>query len=386
MIGFTFSVPYHMLRAATAAGVRVHVLGGVYSRRLRKSRFCASYRQSAAAGTGEHHQQVILDEICQEIRRGGIEVVFPSDHISTRLLAAVRDRVPVPTMRMPDLATFDLLYDKWNFTRFSLDHGVRVPRGWLYAGAGEVRRDLLSGSLSFPVTLKPTNLSGGIGVVHIVTEKDIGRLEDIDYQPVLAQQHIIGETVTISVWCRSGRVLAHATERHDNERFGFFANPDLLDNVQRLAAVTRLNGPAHLDAVLEKETGLSYLVECNPYSSDTIYLSKIPGLNFLDFAFGPGESNISKAATPASGEIRLSLWAILRHPLRSTSQEWRLLAYRYSDPLPHLLMRVGAFDSGGMALVLARDVSPGRDEDQYSPRARRPGWSCGGNQRWTQKP
>src|SRR5947209_7968460 len=94
--------------------------------------------------------------------------------------------------------------------------GVRVhvlgsgpSRGWVYDSAGEIHRDLLAGSLSYPVTVKPTNRSGGIGVIHIRDESEIGQLEPIDYRPILVQQHIVGETIGISVMCRAGKILAH---------------------------------------------------------------------------------------------------------------------------------------------------------------------------------
>src|SRR5436190_17142382 len=95
MVAFAFGLPYHVLRTAAAAGMRVHVLGSGPSRGLRASRFCASYRKSAASGNGERDHEVVLGEIEELVRRGDIDIVFPSDDVSTRLLAAVRDRLPV---------------------------------------------------------------------------------------------------------------------------------------------------------------------------------------------------------------------------------------------------------------------------------------------------
>jgi hypothetical protein len=47
MIAFAFTLPYHVMRSAAAAGVRVHVLGNGASRGLRLSRYCRSYRSAA---------------------------------------------------------------------------------------------------------------------------------------------------------------------------------------------------------------------------------------------------------------------------------------------------------------------------------------------------
>ena len=354
MIAFAFSLPYHLLRTATAAGARVHVLGSGPSRGLRASRYCASYHQSVVTGNGEDDHEILLEEIRRLVRQHRIDIVFPSDDVSTRLLAAIRDRLPVRATPLPDLATFDLLNDKSNFTRFALDHGVRVPEGWLRATADEVRRDIRAGTLPLPLTIKPTNRSGGIGVIHIRDDTEIGLLDKIDYRPLLIQRHIVGETIGISVICCSGRIIAHATQRRDHRRFQLFANPDLVDNVDRLVAATGLNGPANLDAVLEEATGLSYIVECNPRFWFTIYLSMIVGLNFLDFAFANENPSAGEIATLASGEIQLSPKPVIRHPWKASRQDWKLIFYHWRDPLAYLLERRKTFDDREVAVEAAR--------------------------------
>lgn len=349
MIAFAFSMPYHILRTATAAGIRVHVLGSGPSRGLRASRFCASYRTSRIEWNRPPDHAAILDEIDEVVRRRSIDIVFPGDDVSTRLLAAIRDRLPVRSTSLPDLATFDLLNDKWRFTRFALEHGVRVPQGWHYEQADEVRRDLLSGALPFPVTVKPPNWSGGRGVMHIRDASELGQLDTVDYRPILVQQHIVGETIGISVICRDGRVLAHATQRRDERRFQLFANPDLVANVERLVAAAGLNGPANLDAVLEDKSGLAYIVECNPRFWYTIYMSMLVGLNFFDAALRDTASS-NGPATLAEGEICLSAKAIIAKPWRATRRDWRYLAYHFGDPLLYLAERKKLFDDVAVAV------------------------------------
>lgn len=354
MVAFAFGLPYHVLRTATAAGMRVHVLGSGPSRGLRASRFCASYRKSAASGNGEADHEVLLAEIEEIVRRGGIDIVFPSDDVSTRLLAAVRDRLPVPSTPLPDLATFDLLNDKWNFTRFALAHGVRVPQGWSYDQTDQLRRDLLSGALELPVTVKPTNQSGSRGVMHIRDRGEIGQVDEIDYQPILVQRHIVGETIGISAICRDGKILAHATQRRDDRRFQLFADPDLVDNVARLAAATGLNGPANFDAVLEDKSGLAYIVECNPRFWFTIYMSMIVGLNFFDCALRDEASPPGGPVSLDHGEIRLSVKRLIATPWQASPQDWGHAAYTLGDPLVYFLQRRKFFDDRDIAVQASK--------------------------------
>jgi hypothetical protein len=354
MLAFGFALPYHILRTATAAGLRVHVLGSGPSRGLRTSRFCASYTRSESSGNDEADRRIVADEINRIARQRRLDIVFPSDDVSTRLLASLRDELPVRSSPLPDLATFDLLNDKGNFTRFALDHRVRVPQGWTYGEVEELRRDIRSGKLCLPLTVKPTNRSGGYGVIHIRAEREMPELDKVEYRPVMAQRHIVGETIGISVICRNGEILAHATQRRGERRFQLFADPDLFDNVRRLVAAAGLNGPANLDAVIEASSGRSYIVECNPRFWFTIFMSMLVGINFVDFAFAERASEGPQPATLDRAELGLSLKETLVRPWKARRAEWKLLAYHLGDPLAYLALRHELFDDREVAVPAAR--------------------------------
>lgn len=353
MVAFGFILPYHLLRTATAAGVRVEVLGSGAARALRTSRFCAAFHQSRAHGNGESDDELILDELRRIVKHRAVDIVFPSDDVSTRLLASIRDRLPVRASPLPDLATFDLLNDKGNFTRYAHDHGVRVPECWLYEEREEVWRDVAAGRLKLPITVKPTNQSASRGVIHLRDQDEVRLLREIDYRPVLVQRHIVGETIGISVICRDGKVLAHATQRRTDERFELFANPDLVRNVERLVAAVGLNGPANFDAVVEASSGLAYIVECNPRYWYTIYLPMLLGLNFFDVAIREGRAGFAPA-TLERAEARLRIRSTIARPWKARPQDRAVAAYHLGDPLVYLLGRGKLIDDSGVAVEVAR--------------------------------
>ncbi len=369
MVAFAFALPYHVLRTAAAAGNSVHVLGNGPSRALRWSRHCCSYRETRFDWRGEAGD-LLQDDIAETVREHGIDLILPSDDVSTRLLATLRDRLPAPTSLIPDVATFDLLNDKWNFTRLCLDTGVRVPQGWLYQDVEELRAALDAGTLHLPITAKPTSCSAGVGVVHLREPGDLALLNAIDYRPILVQRHIRGETIGISVVCRDGEILAHATQRRDERRFELFANPDLLCNVKRLVAATGFNGPANFDAVLEERTGLSYIVECNPRFWYTIYMSMILGVNFVDLAM----RNCPSPVDP-TGHVQLSLGDILRRPGRATRFDWEMLRYHFSDPFPFVFQRRRLF--GDHHVHLPPEQTRAGEPREAAPVARRANASAG---------
>jgi len=352
MIAFAFTLPYHVMRAAADAGVKVHVLGNGVSDALRTSRHCASYRWLDGPDDPENSDQV-LDEIENLVRQHKIDVIFPSDDVSTRLLIALRDRLPVRSSLLPDLATFDLLNNKWNFTRYCHAEGVRVPEGWCFETLGSLRAALRSSEIALPITVKPTNRSGSVGVFHLREDADRALIDKIDYRPIVVQRHIIGESVCISTICRDGRIVAHAGQRRDERRFSLFSHPDLLRNAERLAAATRLNGPANFDAVIDGETDLAYLVECNPRYWYTIYLSMLFGLNFMRHALAEAAPE-AEAETMVSDTLELSLKETLRHYLRAKPADRALARYHLFDPIPHFLFRRGWVDDSEVAVDVAK--------------------------------
>ena len=353
MIAFAFTLPYHVMRTATAAGIRVHVLGNGASRGLRLSRHCRAYRRSRYAGNAE----TLLAEIGELVRRYRIDIVLPSDDVSTRLLAALADRLPVPSTPLPTVPTFDLLNDKWNFTRFCLGHGVRVPGAWLFDDAASLRDAIERGAVTLPLTIKPTNRSGGYGVLHIRTPDEIALIDRVDYTPVLAQRHIVGESVSITLFCDRGQVRAHVAQQRDNIRFCVFADPDLLANASRLAALTGHSGPVNFDAVLSDADGLSYLVECNPRFWYSIYLVMLAGLNFVDLAFAGAGPEV---ATLDKGEIHFSLRKTMLRPWRATRLDWKFLSYNLSDPVAYLALRANSYDDSEVAVAVG-------EMSQYQP-------------------
>ena len=342
MIAFAFTLPYHVMRVAYAAGIRVHVLGSGASRGLKMSRCCGAYHEMPPAGDTE----ALLAKIGELVRTHAIDIIFPSDDVSTRLLAALAGRLPAPCVPLPDLATFDLLNDKWNFTRFCQQNGIRAPQGWLFDNLLALRQALESGEMALPLTVKPTNRSGGVGVLHLREPHDLALLDTIDYRRILAQRHIAGASVGITMLCERGKILAHVAQERDAARFRVFANTDLLDSVTWLATLTGYHGIANFDAVLSDEDGRAYLVECNPRFWYSVYLVAIAGLNFLDLALAPSR----ETATLAAGVFRLSLRGILTRPWRASRLEWKYLLYCLGDPVTFALQRAKSYDDSEVAV------------------------------------
>ena len=119
------------------------------------------------------------------------------------------------------------------------------------------------------------------------------------------------------------------------------------------AAVTRLNGPANFDAVIDAETDLAYIVECNPRFWYTIYLSMLFGLNFMRHALAEAAPE-AEPETMVSDTLELSVTQTLRHYFRAKPVDRALARYHLLDPIPHLLFRHGWVDDSDVAVDLAQ--------------------------------
>ena len=67
------------------------------------------------------------------------------------------------------LETANLVHNKWQFKEFCLSNNISTPNGIYY----NINDDIQNLKLSFPIVVKPTNLSGGRGVNIVQNTTDL---------------------------------------------------------------------------------------------------------------------------------------------------------------------------------------------------------------------
>ena len=198
-------------------------------------------------------------------------------------------------------------------------------------------------------------------------------IDAVDYQPVLAQRHIAGPSIGVTVLCERGRVVAQVGQERDPARFGILTNADLLANVTRLVALTGYRLPATSTPCWVTRTA-------SPISSSaisrfwySIYLVMIAGLNFVELALAEPVPTSPVASTLDRGEIFLSLRNTLTRPWRAARLDWKFLFYNLSDPLAYLLQRANTYDDSGVAVPVAQMNRSDPVDAPTAPRRRRRG-------------
>ena len=331
MICTLFTLPYRVMRCVSATGAQVYVLGNIGARGFRFSRHVAGFTHTDRPFDGEF-DDAMADEVNACIERLDIDVVLAGDQPSARSLIGLRPRLKARCFPMPELATFDLLNDKWSFFELCSRIGVRCPPTTLYDDVSAVRRDIDSGALELPRVAKPLSLDGSRGVVILRRDDFAAQLETVRYAPVLVQQFIEGVDIGASAYCDRGEIRAFILHRLARATYTAFQSAEVFDSIARIARATSYTGVFNFDMRLAAD-GAIYFLECNPRFFYKMNLSMMAGVNFVSYGLGQNEP----PCFVENARVRMpkAFLVTLPTPWRLTRRDWGMMWHLYSDPLSY---------------------------------------------------
>lgn len=338
--------PYRVLRCAHASGAEVYVLGNAGAQPLRWSRHCRGVIVSERIIHGERDESLALEINCL-VRELHLDMIAPADAPCARALIASRDLIEAPCFPLPTLAQFDLLNDKWSFAQLCSTLQIPHPATQLLGDITAVRRALAVETAEFPLIIKPLGrcASSGIHVLH--ERKDLRRLDEINYRPILLQQFLPGEDIGASVYAAGGTLQAFIAHRLCGGEYHTFRDHRIYADISRLVGHLQLDGVYNFDMIRMQDGSIFYL-ECNPRFFYKINLSMLAGVNF--FACGLSGAARSDAApatlgAPAAPEVTVrfpksSIRALLFSG-HCSRRDWALTRYLLGDPVPWVLEKLG---------------------------------------------
>ena len=329
-----YSLPYRVLRCAAAVGATVYAMGNPGSRSLRLSRYAAAFIEAANPIDGEG-APLLAQEINKAVADNDIDMVMAAGHLATRSLVMVREQIDVPCFPMPEAEHFEMLNNKWAFTRHCQAQGVTCPESWLFPDAATLFRSLERGQLAPPLVAKPLDLDGGHGVKILTTSNWQESLAGIDYAPIIAQRLIEGEDIGAAAFCRDGRMENVIAHRYQRGVYQAFADPLIQDAVGRILQPLGTNGVFNFDMRRDPD-GKVFFLECNPRFFFKIGLAMETGFNFV--AFGLDRANGAPAMPRKTATVRRPAAAIL-HALsraRIERSDLQMMRSLWADPLPYI--------------------------------------------------
>ncbi len=340
LVAALFKLPYRVLRCAAGSGAHVFVLGSAKAKGLSQSRYCSGFLECRNRIDGGLNTALLM-EINHVVEASAIDLVVAADAPSTRSLIEIAPALGAPCFPMPDLDAFDLLNNKWRFTRLCNELGVQCPESWLFDDADRLRAEARRGGLPFPFIAKPLSQDSGAGCITVANAGRLGDLARIAYSPIIVQKYISGADIGASIFCRDGQIETFLAHNYSQGVYTAFDDRDVYDDLASIAACLRINGIFNFDMRLTPG-GEVFFLECNPRVYYKMAMSMLAGFDFL----GCGLPWRRETATPSlehpvSVHLPKSMLKRALTPWKLDRDDWRVLRFHLADPAPYLRERLG---------------------------------------------
>jgi biotin carboxylase len=324
---------------------RIHVVSDPDDGLVKHSRHADAFVRKPFLSEPESPDQLAhwVDDYC---RKNRLDFIIPSDVPTFRTLANIKDHLSVPTpYPVADRKTLDRFDNKWAFYVLCREHGVDAPETTLIAFEEQITETHLS-QFGFPVVVKPVAELGGRGVV---IAKSLAEIQEHLRQrsrytslPLILQEYVAGEPGGFNLLAMDGEIIAWTIQMDRADCLDFIAHEPVLAQVRNLCQATRFTGVAHLDFIVDPQTGAFKMIEANPRFWISVMLSMWRGLNFLEAGMYAATGQKPAAVTCPPGPVyknkdflRRQLWRSFASP-KLLRQQLRASFKSLSDPMPFL--------------------------------------------------
>ena len=287
-----------------------------------------------------NEQEKFIECLVMKIKELKIDVLIPV--FEELFLVAKHKEVLSKHVKMaiPDYSKILTAHNKDQWEPVASQLGIPVPQN--FAIERYVANPELAGELPFPVLIKPKQGGGGWGIkrVNSITEfreyLATGAFDNLPWERFLVQQMIEGDTLCVAmVFCR-GQLRGKVAYRQIREYpvFGGQAtcrisvsHREAEDNLQKLLEHLAWHGICQADFIVDKVTGLPYLVDINPRFWGSLVQGIASGVDFPHMIYKIALDGDVKAANGFSEGV-VTRW--LGGELRGFSQHFSHAENKFS--------------------------------------------------------
>jgi predicted ATP-grasp superfamily ATP-dependent carboligase len=342
---------------AQSGVVDIHILSAKRWPPVRFSRHCRLY-EFKPLGTDHRSRLAAVTDI---IKRTHVDVLLPVSEEGVSFAISERETLTglVALPPLPDLDAFNTARDKWLLNQFACRHRLPAPPSLLVVFDAVFEQALAS--LEYPVLLKPTRSTDGLGIRRFDSRDALWRfLQGQDRAAFagnyLVQSFVPGFDLGFSALCHEGRMLAFTMQRgviSAAHRFGplmameFIREEDVLEIGRRLLAALRWGGVAHVDLRRDSRDGQAKILEINARYWGSLLGSLVAGVNFPYLACLAAQGQVFPVPTYQLKTYMHTTTALKEGLLgmvgKSTLPQLNLrqsgLKFFVADPLPEIVKR-----------------------------------------------
>lgn len=226
-----------------------------------------------------------LDTILDICRKEKINAVTTLIDPEIELLAKNRARFEEIGVEVlaPYTETAELCFDKFKMYRYLTAHGVSTPDTW--GDYTSAMAAIESGSLTFPVFVKPRTGSGSVGARKVQDAETLKALCEAD--PSLIIQKLMDGDLDADVYIDtiSHKAVAAFSKRKLETKIGgasktiSFKDEKLFDFIRKITDLLKFNGPVDMDFFYQD--GTYYLSEVNPRFGGAYLHAYGAGIDFI---------------------------------------------------------------------------------------------------------
>jgi hypothetical protein len=262
------------------------VIGGENTRNLRWTSLCSKNVVLNFDKKDQRNDDQLFANLVNEFAsKFPGAVLIPADCEGTRMINRVRSQLRIKMIPYCDLATLDMLDNKWRFFEFCTANDLMVPPTIYIGNKSNLNFASLANRFGLPFVIKPVNQAGSNGV-HIVRSEEffnqvIRDNEAYQFDTLIAQKYIAGIDLCFNFLAMNGEISAFSIQQRVGSTIRFLTNPALEKLGRQLAKAATYNGVMCIDARVEESTGNVFLIESNPRFWASLGASVWCGMNFV---------------------------------------------------------------------------------------------------------
>ena len=328
-------LPYRTLRCAARCFDRIYVLGTKEARPLARSLSCQAFHYLPFEEGFGSTSVPFINRLSDQL---SIDWVIPSDARTTRFLTENGAMLGPKSYPVPDTSTFDLLNDKSTFISLCQKLEILTPQTEVLSDKQQLLSRIQDGHLKLPLVAKPIDREGSQGVMVLHSGEALGVAGWLGYEPIMAQEYILGRDLCAFYFCREGKIELEALYHHGGHFIEFIEHQDISQQCRKIIEATNYNGVIGFD-IRQRDADYFYFLECNPRFWYNMELAMLAGPNFVEVGVKVPKRVEQPLRTSLAGKVMIRPSGLLRKspaPRAGIPTRLAVLAY-LADDLPMMV-------------------------------------------------